>query len=53
VTSGSDESAIDAEAYRLSLSDLVLLDHRVTELAARRDKILRQIDDHRGHGRTA
>ena len=44
---GLDESAIDAEAYRESTEQLEPLDMRLAELEARRDKILRRIEDHR------
>ena len=44
---GLDESAIDAEAYRVSLAEIVLIDRRLTELVERRDEVFRQIEDHR------
>jgi hypothetical protein len=44
---GLDESAIDVESYRSSIADFATIDRRVTELAHRRDKIFRQIEDHR------
>jgi hypothetical protein len=42
-----DESAIDVEAYRVSMGDLAEIDRRLSELAVRRDKIFRQIEDYR------
>jgi hypothetical protein len=42
-----DESAIQAEAYRLCIGDLAMIDRRLAELAARRDKIFRQVEDYR------
>ena len=39
--------AIDVEAYRSALGDLALIDRRLMELALRRDKIFRQIEDRR------
>jgi hypothetical protein len=42
-----DETAIEVEAYRLSLGDLAAIDRRLTELALRRDKVFRQIEDYR------
>ena len=44
---GLDELAIDAEAYRQSLGDLTVIERRLLELASRRDKIFRQIEDYR------
>jgi hypothetical protein len=44
---GLDESAIDVESYRSSIADFAAIDRRVMELAHRRDKIYRQIEDHR------
>jgi hypothetical protein len=44
---GFDESSIGAEAYRLCIGDLAAIDHRLTILAARRDKVFRQIEDYR------
>jgi hypothetical protein len=44
---GLDEAAIDVEAYRVSMADLAAIERRLTELALRRDKIFRQIDDYR------
>ncbi len=44
---GLDESAIDAEAYRLVLAEIVQIDRRLTELAERRDEIVRLIEDYR------
>ena len=42
-----DESAVDVEAYRLSMPHLMDLDRRLKELALRRDQIFRQIEDYR------
>ena len=42
-----DESAVEAEAYRLSILDLTAIDRRLAELAVRRDKIVQQIEDRR------
>jgi hypothetical protein len=42
-----DESAVDVEAYRLSMHPLKEIDGRLIELAKRRDKLIWQIDDHR------
>ncbi len=44
---GLDESAIDAEAFRLSMEDLAAIDGRLAELEARCDKNLRRLEDHR------
>ena len=44
---GLDELAIDAEAYRISLTEIVLIDRRLAELAERRDELFQQIEDHR------
>ena len=44
---GLDEAAIDVEAYRLSMADLAAIERRLTELALRRDKIFRQMEDYR------
>jgi hypothetical protein len=44
---GLDESAVEAEAYRSSIADLMAIDRRLVELAVRRDKIFRQIEDRR------
>jgi len=44
---GLDDSAVDAEAYRLSLAEIVQIDRRLTELAERRDEIVRLIEDYR------
>ncbi len=44
---GLDESAIDAEAYRLSIADFAAIDRRLMELALRRDKIVQQIENRR------
>jgi hypothetical protein len=44
---GLNERNIDVEAFRLSMSDLAWIDARFIELAARRDKMLRNIDDYR------
>src|SRR5262249_31238773 len=43
---GLDETAIEVEAYRLSLGDLAAIDRRLTESALRRDKVFRQIEDY-------
>ena len=42
-----DASAIEVEAYRSSIPDFAAIDRRLTELAHRRDKIFRQIEDRR------
>ena len=42
-----DESAIVVEAYRSAIPHLTAIDRRLMELALRRDKIFRQIDDRR------
>lgn len=42
-----DESAIDAEAYRLSLASIAYFDRQLTCLARRRDAVIRQIEDYR------
>jgi hypothetical protein len=42
-----DESAIEAEAIRLSFSDLEFLDKMLASLESRRDKALRRIGDYR------
>jgi hypothetical protein len=42
-----DESAVEAEAYRSSIAHLMAIDRRLVELAVRRDKIFRQIEDRR------
>jgi hypothetical protein len=42
-----DESAVDVEAYRLSMPHLMDIDRRLKELALRRDQIFRQIEDYR------
>ena len=42
-----DESAIVVEAYRSSIPHLTAIDRRLMELALRRDKIFRQIEDRR------
>jgi hypothetical protein len=44
---GLDEAAIDVEAYRVLMADLAAIERRLTELALRRDKIIRQIEDYR------
>ena len=44
---GLDQAAIEVEAYRLSMADLTAIERRLTELALRRDKIFRQIEDYR------
>jgi hypothetical protein len=44
---GSDEVSIDAEALRLSMTDIAPLERRKTELELRRDRILGRIEDHR------
>ena len=44
---GSDEASIDAEALRLSIADVTLLDRRIAELELRRSKIFLRIEDHR------
>jgi len=49
---GLDDSAVDAEAYRLSLAEIVQIDRRLTELAERRDEIFREIEDHRARTAT-
>src|SRR5262249_3822842 len=40
-----DDSASDVEAYRSSIAHLTAIDRRLMELALRRDKIFRQIED--------
>jgi hypothetical protein len=42
-----DDFAIEAEAIRISASDLELLDRMLTALEVRRDKVLRSIRDYR------
>jgi hypothetical protein len=42
-----DDSAIVVEAYRSSIAHLTAIDRRLMELALRRDKIFRQIEDRR------
>jgi hypothetical protein len=44
---GLTEAIIDAEAFRRSIDDLTQINRRLAELALRRDKILRLIEDHR------
>ena len=44
---GLDETAIEAEAGRISMDHTERLDRRLAELESRRDRILRQIDNHR------
>ena len=44
---GFDESSIYAEAFQSSMEKLKLFDDRIAELEARRDKILRSLDNHR------
>ena len=44
---GLDESAIDVESYRSSIDYQTAIDRRLMELALRRDKIFRQIEDRR------
>ena len=44
---GLDESAIDAEALRRAMPDLEAIDRRLAELEARRDKIVRWLEDYR------
>ena len=45
---GPDESAIDVEADRSSIAYLTAIDRRLMELALRRNKMFRQIEDRRG-----
>jgi hypothetical protein len=42
-----DESAVEVEAYRLSMQVLKQIDCRLMELAKRRDKLFQQIEDYR------
>jgi hypothetical protein len=42
-----DESAVEVEAYRLSMHDLKEIDSRLMELAKRRDKLFQQVEDYR------
>lgn len=44
---GMDEGSIDAEALRLSLGEIELIDRRLSELERRRSKIFDQIEVHR------
>lgn len=44
---GLTEANIDAEAFRQSIEDLAQINRRLTELASRRDKILRLLEEHR------
>jgi hypothetical protein len=44
---GLDETSVDSEALRLSMEDVAVFDNRIAELEARRDRILRRIEDHR------
>ena len=44
---GLDEAAIEAEAGRISMDHTERLDRRLAELESRRDRLLRQIDNHR------
>jgi hypothetical protein len=44
---GLDETSVDSEALRLSMEDIAVFDNRIAQLEARRDRILRRIEDHR------
>jgi hypothetical protein len=44
---GLTEANIDAEAFRQSIADLAQINRRLAELASRRDKILRLLEEHR------
>lgn len=44
---GLTEANIDAEAFRQSIEDLAQINRRLAELASRRDKILRLLEEHR------
>ena len=44
---GLDETSIDAGAFLLATTEIEKFDTRKAELETRRDKILRQIEDHR------
>jgi butyrate kinase len=44
---GLTEAAIDAEAFRQSIDDLAHINRRLAELAFRRDKVLRLLEEHR------
>ncbi len=44
---GLEETSIDVEAFRLSMTDLMPMDRRISELAARRDKSMEKIEDYR------
>jgi hypothetical protein len=44
---GLTEANIDAEAFRQSIEDLAQINRRLAELASRRDKNLRLLEEHR------